>query len=138
MPKARKAKRKNAGVGVDFARVKRRVGRKLAPADNATDTRVVARRVTLPGQSLAEERGVAVSERNLTLKVCVVVVGGGETRPPRPAIDGVSPLPSLPSLPRNSSSSSTTMPPVCAKTRSRAWPMWRHGTRPRWRNRCAN
>ena len=141
MPKARKAKRKNAGVGVDFARVKRRVGRKLAPADNATDTRVVARRVTLPGQSLAEERGVAVSERNLTLKVWLEVVGWwlAKLRPPRPPRRWAPPpLPSLPSLLRNSSSSSTTMPPVCAKTRSWAWPRWRHGTRPRWPNRCAN
>ena len=82
MPKARPPKRKNAGVGVDFKRVKRRVGRKLAPADNATDTRVVARRVALPGQSVAEERGGAVSERNLTLKVRGEGRGGGAGRRP--------------------------------------------------------
>lgn len=65
-----KSKRAVAGVGVDFSRVKRRVGRTLAPAANATDTTVSAKSITLPSQSVAEaRRGVAVSERNLTLQV---------------------------------------------------------------------
>lgn len=59
-----------AGVGVDFSRVKRKVGRTLAPAANATDTTIAARSITLPSQSVAEARkGVAVSNRNLTLQV---------------------------------------------------------------------
>jgi pre-rRNA-processing protein IPI1 len=63
-------KRKNAGVGVDFRKVKHKVGRKLPKAANETRTDFTSRSIALPTQSLAAERGgAAVSERNLTLKV---------------------------------------------------------------------
>lgn len=68
MPKGHK--RKNAGVGVDFRKVKHKVGKKLPRAQNATDTTVRARAISLPEQSLgADKGGAAVTQRNLTLKV---------------------------------------------------------------------
>ena len=64
-------KRKVAGVGIDFKRAKHKVGKRLPPARNATDTTVRSRVISLPSQSVAEDKGTAaVSERNLTLKVC--------------------------------------------------------------------
>ena len=71
MPKPKTKRKKNPGVGVDFKKVKRKLGRSLPKADNETDTKVVVRRVALPGQSVAENRaGLATSsDRKLTLKV---------------------------------------------------------------------
>ena len=63
-------KRKNAGVGVDFRRVKHKVGKKLPKAQNETDTSFKSRSITLPEQSaLQDKAGAAVTHRNLTLKV---------------------------------------------------------------------
>ena len=63
-------KKKNKGVGIDFKKAKHKVGRKLPAAQNATDTTIVSRSITLPGQSVAADRGAApVSQHNLTLKV---------------------------------------------------------------------
>lgn len=67
MPKG--FKRKNAGVGVDFKRVKHKVGKKLVKAQNETDTTVVSKSITLPEQSIAVDKGgAAVTHRNLSLK----------------------------------------------------------------------
>ena len=67
---AQKKRKKNPGVGVDFKRVKQKVGKKLAPAQNATDTSFKAKRINLPSQSLgAAKATTAVNEHNLTLKV---------------------------------------------------------------------
>lgn len=62
-------KRKNAGVGVDFRRVKAKVGKKLPRAANATDTSFRSRSIALPEQSVLQDKaGAAVTSRNLTLK----------------------------------------------------------------------
>ena len=67
MPKG--FKRKNAGVGVDFKRVKHKVGKKVGKAQNETDTNVVSKSITLPEQSIAVDKGgAAVTHRNLSLK----------------------------------------------------------------------
>nr|XP_024366973.1 testis-expressed protein 10-like isoform X2 [Physcomitrium patens] len=63
--KALKAK----GVGIDFKRVKSKVGRKLPPPSNATKTDFKSKAIVLPGQSVAADKdGVAVNQRNQTLK----------------------------------------------------------------------
>lgn len=63
-------KRKNPGVGVDFRKVKHKVGKKLPKAQNETRTDFQARSINLPNQSITQDKaGAAVSERNLTLKV---------------------------------------------------------------------
>lgn len=69
--KAKRKRSKNAGVGIDFKRAKLKVGKKLPKAQNATDTNFKAQSISLPGQSaFTDDRaGVAVSDRNLTLKV---------------------------------------------------------------------
>lgn len=63
-------KRKNPGVGVDFKRVKHKVGKKLPKAQNDTNTDVKSRAINLPNQSVLQDKdGAAVNQRNLTLKV---------------------------------------------------------------------
>lgn len=67
---AKGTKRKKAGVGVDFRRVKSKVGKKLPKAQNDTDVTFKSRAINLPGQSLNEDKsGQAVTLRNLTLQV---------------------------------------------------------------------
>jgi hypothetical protein len=64
-----RGKRKNPGVGVDFKRVKHKVGKSLPKAQNDTNTDIHTRAINLPSQSvLLEKEGLAVSSRNLTLK----------------------------------------------------------------------
>ncbi|KAL0040469.1 hypothetical protein WJX77_008083 [Trebouxia sp. C0004] len=64
---AKGTKRKKAGVGIDFRRVKSKVGKKLPKAQNETDMTFKARSINLPGQSVTEDKtGLAVSQRSLT------------------------------------------------------------------------
>nr|CAB3484790.1 unnamed protein product [Digitaria exilis] len=63
-----KPKQKQRG-GVDFKKYKHKVGRKLPPPKNATNTEIKSKTIVLPEQSLATERaGVAVNKRGLTLR----------------------------------------------------------------------
>ncbi|KAF8703383.1 hypothetical protein HU200_032184 [Digitaria exilis] len=63
-----KQKQKQRG-GVDFKKYKHKVGRKLPPPKNATNTEIKSKTIVLPEQSLATERaGVAVNKRGLTLR----------------------------------------------------------------------
>ena len=67
---AKGTKRKKTGVGVDFRRVRSKVGKKLPKAQNETDMTFKSRSINLPGQSVAEDKsGLAVSQRNLTTQV---------------------------------------------------------------------
>ncbi|KXZ43238.1 hypothetical protein GPECTOR_96g704 [Gonium pectorale] len=62
-------KTRNPGVGVDFKRVKHKVGKKLPKAKNETDTDFTSKSINLPSQAVREDRsGVAVNYQNLTLK----------------------------------------------------------------------
>uniref|UniRef100_A0A1D1Z3Z9 Testis-expressed sequence 10 n=1 Tax=Anthurium amnicola TaxID=1678845 RepID=A0A1D1Z3Z9_9ARAE len=61
-------KPKRAG-GVDFKKIKHKIGRKLPPPKNATNTLVKSKAIVLPEQSVVSERsGLAVSSRGLTLR----------------------------------------------------------------------
>lgn len=67
---AKGTKRKKPGVGIDFRRVKSKVGKKLPKAQNDTDVTFKSKAINLPGQSLTEDKtGQAVSQRNLTVQV---------------------------------------------------------------------
>ncbi|KAJ0027211.1 hypothetical protein Pint_36174 [Pistacia integerrima] len=55
--------------GVDFKKIKRKLGRKLPPPKNATNTEIKSKAIILPEQSVASEKaGLAVSKKGLTLK----------------------------------------------------------------------
>ena len=98
MPKTQAAKRAGvkkraaAGVGIDFRRAKRRVGRKLPAANNATDTTVKARAISLPAQSVAEERGGAPTARGLTLPELLAQAGHYAAKVRADALAGVGAL----------------------------------------------
>ncbi|XP_042501520.1 uncharacterized protein LOC122079264 isoform X2 [Macadamia integrifolia] len=55
--------------GVDFNKIKRKIGRKLPPPKNATNTEIKSKAIILPEQSVASDKaGLAVSKKGLTLK----------------------------------------------------------------------
>ncbi|KDD72459.1 hypothetical protein H632_c3316p0, partial [Helicosporidium sp. ATCC 50920] len=69
MPKSFGKRKANPGKGVDFKRVRHKVGKALPRAQNATDTTVRSAAITLAQQSVAVERaGHAVTSRALSLK----------------------------------------------------------------------
>ncbi|XP_028067977.1 uncharacterized protein LOC114270634 isoform X2 [Camellia sinensis] len=66
-PKAPRKKQQQRGV--DFKKIKRKIGRKLPPPKNATNTEIKSKAIILPEQSVASEKaGLAVSKKGLTLK----------------------------------------------------------------------
>ncbi|KAM2463413.1 hypothetical protein ACFX1W_002766 [Malus domestica] len=55
--------------GIDFKKIKRKIGRKLPPPKNATNTEIKSKAIVLPEQSVASEKaGLAVNNKGLTLK----------------------------------------------------------------------
>ncbi|CAI9097605.1 OLC1v1034076C1 [Oldenlandia corymbosa var. corymbosa] len=67
-PKAQAKKQQKRG-GIDFKKIKRKVGRKLPPPKNATNTEIKSKAIILPEQSVVSEKtGLAVSKKGLTLK----------------------------------------------------------------------
>ncbi|XP_070037729.1 uncharacterized protein [Nicotiana tomentosiformis] len=67
--KSKAQSKKKQKRGVDFKKIKRKIGRKLPPAQNATNTEIKSKAIILPEQSVASEKaGLAVSKKGLTLK----------------------------------------------------------------------
>ncbi|CAN1144086.1 hypothetical protein LINPERHAP2_LOCUS13917 [Linum perenne] len=69
MPKSNASSKKQQKRGIDFKKIKRKIGRKLPPPKNTTNTEVKWKAIVLPEQSVASEKtGLAVSKKGLTLK----------------------------------------------------------------------
>ncbi|XP_052198998.1 uncharacterized protein LOC127806055 isoform X2 [Diospyros lotus] len=69
MGKSKAPLKKQQQRGVDFKKIKRKVGRKLPPPKNVTNTEIKSKAIVLPEQSVASEKaGLAVSKKGLTLK----------------------------------------------------------------------
>ncbi|KAI8870802.1 hypothetical protein GQ42DRAFT_109606, partial [Ramicandelaber brevisporus] len=64
-----KPTRKQKEKAQDFKKVKLKLGRKVAKADNYTDTSFKSRSIALPSQSItADKSGELTNSRNLTLR----------------------------------------------------------------------
>ncbi|XP_057836505.2 uncharacterized protein LOC131046734 isoform X2 [Cryptomeria japonica] len=64
-----RSNKKAKHTGVDFKKVKHKVGRRLPPPKNATKVEVKTKAIILPEQSLAvEKKGLAVNRKQQTLK----------------------------------------------------------------------
>ncbi|XP_022888460.1 uncharacterized protein LOC111403998 isoform X1 [Olea europaea var. sylvestris] len=69
MVKTKAQSKKPQKRGIDFKKIKRKIGRKLPPPKNATNTEIKSKAIVLPEQSVASEKaGLAVSRKGLTLK----------------------------------------------------------------------
>ena len=83
----------NAGVGVDFKKVKHKVGKRLPKAQNETRTDFKAKAISLPSQSVAADKGgAAVSARNLTLAELLGQTGHHSERVRKDALNGLAQL----------------------------------------------
>ncbi|KAK0587618.1 hypothetical protein LWI29_025899 [Acer saccharum] len=66
---SKKQQKQQKQRGVDFKKIKRKLGRKLPPPKNSTNTEIKSKAIVLPEQSVASEKaGLAVSKKGLTLK----------------------------------------------------------------------
>ncbi|KAI3813070.1 hypothetical protein L1987_17786 [Smallanthus sonchifolius] len=76
--------------GVDFKKIKRKVGRKLPPPKNTTNTEVKSKAIILPEQTLASEKaGLAVSKKGLTLKELLQQTSHHNAKVRRDALIGI-------------------------------------------------
>ncbi|XP_037478125.1 uncharacterized protein LOC119355427 [Triticum dicoccoides] len=90
-PKA-KSKPKQRG-GVDFKKYKHKVGRKLPPPKNATNTEIKSKLIVLPEQTMASERaGMAVNKRGLTLRELLQQTVHYNPKVRRAAMNGIKDL----------------------------------------------
>ncbi|KAF9606386.1 hypothetical protein IFM89_025075 [Coptis chinensis] len=86
-------KKKGGGGGVDFKKYKRKLGRKLPPPKNATNTEIKSKAIILPEQSMASEReGLAVSKKGLTLKELLQQTSHHNAKVRRDALIGIKDL----------------------------------------------
>lgn len=71
----KKGGKKNAGVGIDFKRIKHKVGKKLKRAQNDTETDFKFKALSVATQSVAQDKsGSATNYHNLTLKASKQVI----------------------------------------------------------------
>lgn len=76
--------------GVDFKKIKRKIGRKLPPPKNTTNTEVKSKAIILPEQSVASEKaGLAVSKKGLTLKELLQQTSHHNAKVRRDALIGI-------------------------------------------------
>ncbi|KAG6472691.1 hypothetical protein ZIOFF_070168 [Zingiber officinale] len=69
MVRAKPASSKKQKRGVDFKKIRHKIGRKLPPPKNATNVQIKSKAIVLPQQSIASEKeGLAVNKKGLTLR----------------------------------------------------------------------
>ncbi|KAF3969199.1 hypothetical protein CMV_006986 [Castanea mollissima] len=93
MAKSKAHSKKQQKRGVDFKKIKRKIGRKLPPPKNATNTEVKSKAITLPEQSVASEKGgLAVNKKGLTLKELLQQTSHHNPKVRRDALMGIKDL----------------------------------------------
>ncbi|KAK4275424.1 hypothetical protein QN277_018510 [Acacia crassicarpa] len=79
--------------GVDFKKIKRKIGRKLPPPKNSTNTEIKSKAIILPEQSVASEKaGLAVNKKGLTLKELLQQTSHHNQKVRRDALAGIKEL----------------------------------------------
>ncbi|XP_028777518.1 uncharacterized protein LOC114734142 [Neltuma alba] len=79
--------------GVDFKKIKRKIGRKLPPPKNSTNTEIKSKAIILPEQSVASEKGgLAVNKKGLTLKELLQQTSHHNPKVRRDALAGIKEL----------------------------------------------
>ncbi|XP_045795864.1 uncharacterized protein LOC123890321 [Trifolium pratense] len=91
-PKAKTKSKKKTGV-VDFKKRKVKIGRKLPPPKNSTNTEVKSKAIILPEQSVAADKaGLAVNKKGLTLKELLQQTSHHNAKVRRDALMGIKDL----------------------------------------------
>ncbi|KAK7294692.1 hypothetical protein RJT34_17585 [Clitoria ternatea] len=79
--------------GVDFKKIRRKIGRKLPPPKNTTNTEIKSKAIVLPEQSVAAEKaGFAVNKKGLTLKELLQQTSHHNAKVRRDALMGIKDL----------------------------------------------
>ncbi|KAB1219903.1 Testis-expressed sequence 10 protein [Morella rubra] len=79
--------------GVDFKKIKRKIGKKLPPPKNAMNTEIKSKAIILPEQSVASEKeGLAVNKKGLTLKELLQQTSHHNSKVRRDALMGIKDL----------------------------------------------
>ncbi|KAL8143453.1 hypothetical protein V2J09_016485 [Rumex salicifolius] len=93
MVRPKSSSKKQPSRGVDFKKFKRKIGRELPPAKNATNTEIKTKAIILPEQSVAADKtGLAVSRKGLTLKELLQQTSHHNAKVRRDAIIGIKDL----------------------------------------------
>ncbi|XP_010927983.1 uncharacterized protein [Elaeis guineensis] len=88
-----KAAPKKPKRGVDFKKIKNKIGRKLPPPRNATNTQIKSKAIVLPEQSVASERvGLAVNKKGLTLRELLQQTSHHNAKIRKAALTGIKDL----------------------------------------------
>ncbi|KAM0941753.1 putative pre-rRNA-processing protein Ipi1 [Dioscorea sansibarensis] len=79
--------------GVDFKKFKRKIGKKLPPPKNQTNTEIKSKAIVLPEQSVASERsGMAVNKKGLTLRELLQQTSHHNAKIRKVALNGIRDL----------------------------------------------
>ncbi|XP_019425729.1 PREDICTED: uncharacterized protein LOC109334416 isoform X2 [Lupinus angustifolius] len=93
MPRAKPNAKKQKQRGVDFKKIRRKIGRKLPPPNNTTNTEIKSKAIILPEQSIAAEKvGLAVNKKGLTLKELLQKTFHHNAKVRRDALTGIKDL----------------------------------------------
>ncbi|GLT68689.1 hypothetical protein SLA2020_408980 [Shorea laevis] len=93
MVRSKAPSKKQQKRGIDFKKIKRKLGRKLPPPQNATNTEIKFKAIVLPEQSVAAEKtGLAVSRKGLTLKELLQQTSHHNSKVRRDALMGIKDL----------------------------------------------
>ncbi|KAK8336992.1 hypothetical protein V6Z12_A09G155500 [Gossypium hirsutum] len=93
MVRSKASSKKQQKKGIDFKKIKRKLGRKLPPPKNATNTEIKSKAIVLPEQSVATNKeGLAVSKKGLTLKELLQQTSHHNAKVRRDALMGIKDL----------------------------------------------
>ncbi|XVF07548.1 hypothetical protein REPUB_Repub06bG0148500 [Reevesia pubescens] len=93
MVRSKAPSKKQQKKGIDFKKIKRKLGRKLPPPKNATNTEIKSKAIVLPEQSVATNKeGLAVSKKGLTLKELLQQTSHHNAKVRRDALMGIKDL----------------------------------------------
>ncbi|XWS56064.1 hypothetical protein CRYUN_Cryun09bG0054800 [Craigia yunnanensis] len=93
MVRSKAPSKKQQKKGIDFKKIKRKLGRKLPPPKNATNTEIISKAIVLPEQSVATNKeGLAVSKKGLTLKELLQQTSHYNAKVRRDALMGIKDL----------------------------------------------
>ncbi|CAE6088219.1 unnamed protein product [Arabidopsis arenosa] len=93
MVRSKAPAKKQQKKGIDFKKIKRKLGRKLPPPNNATNTEIKSKAIILPEQSVAAEKsGLATSKKGLTLKELLQQTSHHNAKVRKDAIYGIKDL----------------------------------------------
>lgn len=93
MVRSKAPSKKQQKRGVDFKKIRRKIGRKLPPPNNATNTEIKSKVIILPEQSVASEKtGLNLSKKGLTLKELLQQTSHHNSKVRRDALKGIREL----------------------------------------------